>query len=117
MLSEEELGEPLLLNGNINENVGTDKLREYIYFTETHQPLEASREEEPYYLGTYLATAYYFCYEKDSRIVLDYELLGAAVKTRAEGYVIYADICALSESQLMKYNITFKKIPRDIAKL
>ncbi|SFH68289.1 adenine-specific DNA-methyltransferase [Selenomonas ruminantium] len=112
-----ELGEPLLRNGNINDNVSTDKLREYIYFTETHQPLEASREEEPYYLGTYLSTAYYFCYEKDSRIVLDYELLGAAVKTRAEGYVIYADICALSESQLMKYNITFKKIPRDITRI
>ncbi len=113
-----ELGEPLLLtNGNINEDVGTDKLREYIYFTETQQPLEPLRESEPYYLGTYFAKAYYFCYEKDRRTILDYELLEAAVKTRAEGYVIYADTCTLSESQLEKFNITFKKIPRDITRI
>lgn len=113
-----ELGDPLLLpNGNINEDVGTDKLREYIYFTETQQPLEPLRESEPYYLGTYFAKAYYFCYEKDRRTILDYELLEAAVKTRAEGYVIYADTCTLSESQLEKFNITFKKIPRDITRI
>lgn len=113
-----ELGEPLLLpNGNINEDVGTDKLREYIYFTETQQPLEPSRESEPYYLGTYFAKAYYFCYEKDRRTILDYELLEAAVKTRADGYMIYADTCTLSESQLEKFNITFKKIPRDITRI
>ena len=113
-----ELGEPLLLpNGNINEDVGTDKLREYIYFTETQQPLEPLRESEPYYLGTYFAKAYYFCYEKDRRTILDYELLEAAVKTRADGYMIYADTCTLSESQLEKFNITFKKIPRDITRI
>ena len=113
-----ELGEPLLLpNGNINEDVGTDKLREYIYFTETQQPLEPSRESEPYYLGTHFAKAYYFCYEKDRRTILDYELLEAAVKTRADGYMIYADTCTLSESQLEKFNITFKKIPRDITRI
>jgi adenine-specific DNA-methyltransferase len=113
-----ELGEPLLLpNGNINEDVGTDKLREYIYFTETQQPLEPLRESEPYYLGTYFAKAYYFCYEKDRRTILDYELLEAAVKTRADGYLIYADTCTLSESQLEKFNITFKKIPRDITRI
>ncbi len=113
-----ELGDPLLLpNGNINEDVGTDKLREYIYFTETQQPLEPSRENEPYYLGTHFAKAYYFCYEKDRRTILDYELLAAAVKTRADGYLIYADTCTLSESQLEKFNITFKKIPRDITRI
>lgn len=112
-----ELGEPLLKNGKLNETVGVDKLRDYIYFMETHKSLEPVRKEEPYYLGINLGTAYYFCYEKDSRTVLDYELLGAAVKTRADGYLIYADICTLSEEQLMKYNITFKKIPRDITRI
>ncbi len=112
-----ELGEPLLLDGNINENVGTEKLREYIYFTETHERLEPVHENEPYYLGTHFATAYYFCYERENCTVLDFDLLSASVKTKAEGYVIYADICALSESQLLKYNITFKKIPRDITRI
>lgn len=112
-----ELGEPLLLDGNINENVGTEKLREYIYFTETHERLEPVHENEPYYLGTHFATAYYFCYERENCTVLDFDLLSASVKTKAEGYVIYADICALSESQLLKYNISFKKIPRDITRI
>lgn len=112
-----ELGEPLLQDGNINEHVGADKLREYIYFTETHQPLEPERQEEPYYLGKYFDCAYYFCYEKEKRMVFDFDLLASAVKTKAGGYVIYADICALSDSQLQQYNITFKKIPRDITKI
>ena len=39
------------------------------------------------------------------------------LKTKAESYVIYADICLLDEEELARYNIVFKKIPRDIAKL
>jgi hypothetical protein len=35
---------------------------------------------------------------------------------RQRGYIIYADINALSEDDLRRYNIAFKKIPRDIAK-
>ncbi|KHM51936.1 adenine-specific DNA-methyltransferase [Anaerovibrio lipolyticus DSM 3074] len=112
-----ELGEPLLIDGLINENVAIDKLREYIYFTETHQRLEPARAEEPCYLGTNFGTAYYFCYDKENAVTMDFELLNEAVKTRADAYVIYADNCALSDSQLQKYNITFRKIPRDITKI
>ena len=39
------------------------------------------------------------------------------LKTKAERYVVYADIGLLDEKELEKYNITFKKIPRDIARL
>lgn len=111
------LGEPLLIDDNINEKVGVDKLREYIYFTETRQLLEPARDEEKYYLGSYMNIAYYFCYEQRARTTLDYELLTGEVKTRADGYVIYADSCALSEEQMRKYSITFRKIPRDITKI
>ena len=38
-------------------------------------------------------------------------------KTKAESYVIYADRCILSDEELEKYHITFKKIPRDITRL
>ena len=39
------------------------------------------------------------------------------LKTRAERYVVYADICLLDDTELEKMDITFKKIPRDIARL
>ena len=39
------------------------------------------------------------------------------IKTKADAYVIYADLCTLSNAELEKYHITFKKIPRDITKL
>ena len=38
-------------------------------------------------------------------------------KRQTDGYVVYADLCTLSQSELEKYHITFKKIPRDITRL
>ncbi len=111
-----ELGEPLLIGGNLNEAVGVEKIREYIYFTETKQRLGRAKTDEPYYLGTHLATSYYFYYQRENRTSLDREFLHR-VKTQAGAYVIYADLCTLSNAELEKYHITFKKIPRDITKL
>ncbi|MEE5994572.1 MAG: site-specific DNA-methyltransferase [Oscillospiraceae bacterium] len=110
-----ELGETLLNGDLLNENVEADKIREYVYFTETKQELE-HHPDEPYFMGKYLDTAYYFYYEKDSVTTLDRKFLHT-VKTKAESYVMYADRCFLSDEQLEKFHITFKKIPRDIARL
>ena len=60
--------------------------------------------------------AYYFCYEKDTVTTLDRNFL-RTIRTMAEGYIIYADQCAVSDKELQKHNITFKKIPRDIVRL
>jgi adenine-specific DNA-methyltransferase len=73
-------------------------------------------EEEPYFLGCCFDTAYYFYYDKDNITTLDRAFLNT-VRTKAESYVIYADRCILSDSQLEAYHITFKKIPRDITRL
>ena len=62
------------------------------------------------------ACSYYFYYKKGEATVLSYDFL-ATVKTEAESYVMYADSCLLSAEELSKYHITFKKIPRDIARL
>lgn len=110
-----ELGEPLLIGGNLNESVGADKIRRYVYFTETKQPL-AEKPDEPYLLGEYISTAYYFYYEKSRITTLNRDFLHA-VKTKSDSYVMYADLCTLSASELERYHITFKKIPRDITKL
>ena len=113
-----ELGEPIFdPDGEmLNESIGTEEIRKYVYFTETREPLEPYRSEEPCYMGTHMGTAYYFNYDKDSATTLNREFLHT-VKTRAEGYVIYADRCTLSQQELEKWHITFKKIPRDISKL
>lgn len=110
-----ELGEKLLDGQYLNENVPLDKIRSYVYFTETKQPV-TDKEDEPHYLGSYLDTAYYFYYDKDAATTLDHTFL-TTVKTKAESYVIYADRCILSEEELERYHITFKKIPRDITRL
>lgn len=110
-----ELGEPLFDNeGNLNESIEEEKIREYIYHSETLQPLTREQEEDyKYLLDTLNGTAYYFYYEKERLTTLCHNTLNI-VKERAEGYVIYADICTLSQEELRANNIVFKKIPRDI---
>ena len=110
-----ELGDKLLEGEYLNENVPLDKIRSYVYFTETKQAV-TDKADEPHYLGTYLDTAYYFFYDKNAATTLDHAFL-STVKTKAESYVIYADRCILSEEELERYHITFKKIPRDITRL
>ncbi|MCR5293679.1 MAG: site-specific DNA-methyltransferase, partial [Lachnospiraceae bacterium] len=107
-----ELGAPIFKDDALNEEVGSDEIRKYVYFTETKQKLEPSRSDEPHYMGTYLGTAYYFNYEINKITTLNREFLHT-VKTKAENYVIYADLCTLSQRELEKWHITFKKIPRD----
>ena len=111
-----ELGEPIFNGGMLNEKIGEDEIRKYVYFTETKQTLAPHKADEPYYLGTYIDNAYYFYYEKEQITTLNNEFLNT-IKTKAGAYVIYADLCTLSNNELEKYRITFKKIPRDISKL
>lgn len=112
-----DLGQALLLtDGNLNEEVDTAKIREYIWYMETKTPLAEVASENPYYLGSNNNTGYYFFYEKDRITTLGYEFL-ITIKEKSEGYLIYADLCTIPVEELKRYNITFKKIPRDIAKL
>lgn len=110
-----ELGERMFdENQNLNENIGEEKIREYIYYTETKRHLERERTEvSKYLLDTYNATGYYFYYERDRLTTLSIDTLHI-VTERAEQYVIYADICTVPPQVLAAQNITFKKIPRDI---
>ena len=111
-----ELGDPLLVGDMLNEAVGTEKVREYVWYMETRQPYAPSMGANPYYLGSINDTAYYFYYEPQKITVLDYDFL-AGVTERLGETVIYADRCAISSDKLKAMGITFKKIPRDIARL
>ena len=111
-----DLGEPLLVGDCLNEAVAPEKIREYIWFMETKQPYAPPNGGNPYYLGKHNSTGYYFYYEPQRVTVLDYAFL-STITEKADGTVIYADRCAISEDKLAKMGVTFKKIPRDISKL
>lgn len=111
-----ELGEPVLIGENLNEAVGTEIIREYIWYTETKAAYAPPAGDDPYYLGKHGDTGYYFYYEPDGITVLDRAFLSHLTE-KASGYVIYADRCALSDAKLVELGIVFKKIPRDITRI
>lgn len=110
-----ELGASLFTEEDtLNESVGEERIREYIYFSETRQHLSRPKSEEyPYLLDYFDGTGYFFYYKPDELTTLSNETL-SIVPIKADHYVIYADVCTISREQLAKMNITFKKIPRDI---
>ena len=66
-----ELGEPIFIGEMLNEAIGEDEIRKYVWFTETKQRLEPRKADEPYYLGKYVDNAYYFYYEKEQITTLN----------------------------------------------
>jgi adenine-specific DNA-methyltransferase len=112
-----QLGYSMFLeDGNLNALVGIEKIRQYIYYTETQKPLEEiDHLDTKHYLGKHNDTSYYLNYEQDEVTTLDHTFL-ATMKTQAEQYVIYADNCLLTKEFVTKHRIIFKKIPRDITR-
>ena len=108
-----ELGPELLKDGFINENVPEQIIREYLFYTETNQPLPAQNNGHPAHLGNFEGVAYYFVYSKDKTTTLDSKFL-ASISIKSDRYVIYADNCVMPQKFLFDHDITFKKIPRDI---
>lgn len=112
-----ELGEPVFNgDGYLNENIGTEKLREYIWYSETRTPYATTDNAHPYFMGNHNGTAYYFYYEKERITTLDKAFLNT-ITSKAEQYVVYADNCLLTPEFMNHNHIVFKKIPRDIKKI
>lgn len=114
-----EMGESLFNNQRmLNESIDIEKIREYIWYMETRQDYKNNLPESlgKYFLGTNQGTDYYFFYEKDDTTILNFDFLSTLQKI-ASAYVIFADVCTIDEKELMRLNISFKKIPRDISKL
>lgn len=113
-----ELGKPLFLaNEMLNEEVDLEKIRQYVWYSETRLPYSPPSEGsgEAFLLGKSNSTAYYFYYYKNRLTTLDDSFL-RTIRTKAEQYIIYADNCVLDNTLMQKYHITFKKIPRDITR-
>lgn len=112
-----ELGERMFDdNGDLNENIDEDKIREYIFFTETKQHMSGVKSDAGYCMGDWNDTSYYFYYKRGSATTLSFDTLMKIVDHKAEQYIIYADICTISDADLAKRHIIFKKIPRDITR-
>lgn len=115
-----ELGSPLLIDGDLNPEVPLERVREYIWFTETGQAYESgSADIHPDFLGrSVTGVAYFFAFDAEAPTALNREYLASIpAECAAESYVIYADTCVLSDQELAAHSITFKKIPRDITRL
>ena len=111
-----KLGEALFdEDGNLNETIGEEKIRNYIWYSETQKHLlpGVGHEDNDSFLGKYNDTAYYFYYLADGLTTLNHDFL-ATMKTKSEQYVIYADNCLLTKDFMTKHHLIFKKIPRDI---
>ena len=122
-----ELGETIFdpTTGNLNDNADTEQIRRYIWLSETNTPYPTTDGDamnrvsiHPYYLGTHQHNNYYFYYIKGEETCLDWDFLNTFTEQdRAEMYIIYADRCVLTEEEMLKLNIRFKKIPRDIKRV
>ena len=117
-----ELGDTLFdpKTENLNDSADTEQIRQYVWYSETHAPYMApTAEHHPYWLGTDQQTNYYFYYIKGEETCLSWDFLRTLTPERdkAEMYIIYADRCVLTESEMQQLNIRFKKIPRDIKRV
>lgn len=111
-----EIGEPLMIGDNLNENIDVEKIHAYIWYTETRTPYKKSCGNNLAYLGDFNGTAIYFHYDRDQRTILNATFL-RTIEQQANSYLIYADECGLNEDFLARNKITFKKIHRDIKQL
>ena len=76
-----ELDAPLFQeDGNLNEEVGEDKIREYIFFSETQQNLPEHKTGDRYFPGNLYGTAYYFYYERNFMTILSHDTLRQKLK-------------------------------------
>ena len=116
-----ELGDTIFdpVTGNLNDNADTEQIRRYIWFSETSSPyIKPDKEAHPYLLGTFHNNNYYFYYIKGEETCLDWDFLRTFTKKdKAEMYIIYADRCILTDEEMLRLNIRFKKIPRDIKRV
>lgn len=116
-----ELGETIFdpVTDNLNDNADIEQIRRYIWYCETNTAYyKPNKDAHPYLLGSYQQNNYYFYYIIGKETCLDWDFLNTFTqKDKAEMYIIYADRCVLTQEEMMRMNIRFKKIPHDIKRV
>ena len=110
-----DLGQPLLIGENLNEEVSPEKTGIHLVYGD-QSPYAPPAGENAYHLGSHNHTAYYFYYEPQRITVLDYAFLPHSPKS-GDGMGIYADRCAIGEESWPRWALCSRKIPRDITRL
>lgn len=113
-----ELSEPLFdERGNIRATVRFADLARHVYFTETGEPLPATKEVSSPLLGVHNGTAVYLLYNgilKDKTQkggnVLTTNML-AALPSHKGNKVIYGTACRIDAERLRREGIVFKQLP------
>ena len=107
----------------LNEEVGEKAIRNYVAYSEnisSNQNAYKNNAISPYTLGINDDALYVFYYQKDKITTLDMDFLASLkigeLTKRPSNFIIYADKCVLEKEFMLKHNITFKRIPRDIAR-
>ena len=106
-----ELGDPIFIEDQLNPDLSRDQLRRYLYFSETKKEIPPMNPDESTLLGINDGIAYHLF---DS--VLDLDSL-AQIKTRSKSYIIYSESCVIDQSDLDRFKIYFRKIPRDVRRM
>ena len=117
-----ELGETIFdpVTGNLNDDADTEQIRRYLRFSETNSPYIGPRQGRTPLLSRYITntTITTSTTSKGEETCLDRDFLRTFTqKDKAEMYIIYADRCVLTEEEMLRMNIRFKKIPRDIKRV
>ena len=113
-----ELGEPLFdERGNIRATVSFADLARHVYFTETGEPMPATKKATSPLLGVHNDTAVYLLYNgilKDKTLkggnVLTTNIL-AALPDNEGNKVIYGTACRIDAERLRREGIVFKQLP------
>ena len=93
------LGEPLFdENNNLNETVDIEKIREYVWFTETRIPYTIQELASPF-LGIYNDTSYYFIYKKDN--------FGQITITKAQYWRLFILFCIFKKIKKTEFQLLF----------
>ena len=110
-----ELGNQILTDdGAFDASLSVEEIKAFIWQSETHTQYQPLPDGEDGCLGIFNGTAIYAFYDRDQAQYFDLSAL-RSMKHKAESYVVYAGACLFPEEDLDRKNITFKKIPRDMA--
>ena len=99
-------------NGIIDTNCTFNHLANYIFFTETKQPLEKSNVSGIFLGKSKDAEIYLIFHGVGKKNILDYAILKSLSKNTKK--IIYADSCTIAQTRLEQYHVTFKQIPYEV---
>ena len=110
-----ELGNQILTDeGAFDASLSVEEIKAFIWQSETHTPYQPLSDGDDGCLGVFNGTAIYAFYDRNEERCFDLDAL-RSMKHRAEAYVVYAAASLFPEEDLDRKNITFKKVPRDVA--